>query len=71
MANFPRKREKKEKRQERALVFLVRDAGGSYLVSKRQDTGLLAGLLEFPTVDICECTSHKNGKGTDYIFGGL
>ena len=46
---FPVKLPKKEKRAEEKTVFLL-SCNGRYALQKRQPTGLLAGLWEFPNV---------------------
>ena len=46
---LPVKAPKKEKRQEDRTVFLLR-CDGRYALEKRPDTGLLAGLWQFPNV---------------------
>lgn len=46
---LPKKAPKKEKRREEKTVFIL-SCGGSYALHKRENTGLLAGLWEFPNV---------------------
>ncbi|MGM9549150.1 MAG: A/G-specific adenine glycosylase [Faecousia sp.] len=46
---LPVKSPKKERRQEDRTVFILR-CGGRYALQKRPDTGLLAGLWQFPNV---------------------
>lgn len=46
-AAFPYRGEKKPKRQEQLTVFAIR-SGGRFLVRRRPDKGLLAGLYELP-----------------------
>ena len=46
---LPVKKAKKEKRREEKTVFIFR-CQGAYALGKRGDTGLLAGLWEFPNV---------------------
>ena len=48
--DFPVKLPKKEKRVEERTVFIL-SCEGSYALRKRPDTGLLAGLWEFPHVE--------------------
>lgn len=47
--DYPNRGEKRAKRQEELTVFAVR-SGGSFLVRRRPDTGLLSGLYELPNV---------------------
>ena len=49
-ARFPVKLPKKEKRVEEKTVFIL-SCDGRFAVEKRPDTGLLAGLWQFPNVD--------------------
>ena len=44
---YPDRGEKKQKRQEEMTVFAVR-SGGSFLIRRRPDRGLLSGLYELP-----------------------
>ena len=48
-ADLPVKASKKQKRQEDRTVFLL-ECDGAYALAKRPDTGLLAGLWQFPDV---------------------
>ena len=47
--SLPVKSPKKEKKQENRTVFIL-SCGDYYALQKRPDTGLLAGLWEFPNV---------------------
>ena len=47
--NFPVRPEKKGRKQEEMTVFIL-SCDGSFALRKRQETGLLAGLWEFPHV---------------------
>ena len=47
--HFPVKKGKKPRRQENLTVFLF-NCNGKYALCRREDSGLLAGLWEFPNV---------------------
>ena len=51
-AQLPVKTPKKAKKQEEKTVFIL-SCGDAYALKKRPDTGLLAGLWEFPNVSGC------------------
>ena len=63
---LPVKSPKKEKRQEELTVFLLR-LGDSYALEKRPDSGLLAGLWQFPntegTLDEAEALAWAENQG--------
>lgn len=72
---FPLKVVKKAVRQEETLVCAVRRADGSYLIHRRPEKGLLAGLWEFPSriLDAEEATDSKQRKkiADTHVFGLL
>lgn len=47
--SIPVKKPKKPRKQEKRTVFIL-SCNGEYAITKREDTGLLAGLWEFPNV---------------------
>ncbi|KAI1341678.1 DNA glycosylase [Xylariaceae sp. FL0016] len=57
---FPVKKAKKAVREEETLVCAVRCNDGRYLIHRRPQKGLLAGLWEFPSYILAE--DHKNTK---------
>ncbi|KAK3345845.1 DNA glycosylase [Lasiosphaeria hispida] len=46
---FPLKKPKKKVREEETLVCAIRAPGGRYLIHRRPEKGMLAGLWEFPS----------------------
>lgn len=48
---LPIKKKKKDRRRERRTVLIFVDSRGRYLIRKRADRGLLAGMWEFPMLD--------------------
>ena len=48
---LPVRKVKKKRRVEKRTVFLIRDDEGRVLIRRRPETGLLAGLWEFPSVE--------------------
>ncbi|KAH7040075.1 DNA glycosylase [Microdochium trichocladiopsis] len=61
---FPLKTEKKAVREEETLVCAVRRRDGQYLIQRRPDKGLLAGMWEFPSciIDPAEIRTPKSRK---------
>ena len=49
VTNYPRKGKRTEQREQKSLVVMFR-AGDRYLLTQRPETGLLANLLEFPSL---------------------
>ncbi|GAB1524702.1 hypothetical protein RhiTH_007856 [Rhizoctonia solani] len=68
VARFPMKVEKKKARVETSVVCTMKwtSAGGDqwWLMTKRPETGLLAGLWEFPTIDL-PSTSQASPDASD------
>ncbi|RYO80535.1 hypothetical protein DL766_009193 [Monosporascus sp. MC13-8B] len=58
---FPVKVIKKEVRREETLVCVIRRSDGRYLIHRRPQKGLLAGLWEFPSL-ILPSTNHSTPK---------
>ncbi|CAO3617931.1 unnamed protein product [Mucor hiemalis] len=74
VTRYPMKVEKKPPRDEECAVSIVEKIGTDkeplYLISKRPDTGLLAGLWEFPTLELESLdTDYKDRikQSTDYL----
>ncbi|KAI9277480.1 DNA glycosylase [Sporodiniella umbellata] len=75
VTRYPFKSEKKPPRDEESAVSIVELVGleGAeplYLISKRPDTGLLAGLWEFPSVDLASLDtsySERSLETTSYL----
>ncbi|KAK0658717.1 DNA glycosylase [Cercophora samala] len=71
---FPLKKPKKQVREEETLVCAIRRVSdGQYLISRRPDKGLLAGLWEFPSY-ILPASNDSTAKGRkkqalDYVSG--
>jgi A/G-specific adenine glycosylase len=49
--SFPRITAKKKSKQQHAVMFVLRDSKGRYLLRRRPDKGLLASMWEFPSPD--------------------
>tara|TARA_B100000683_G_scaffold71501_1_gene69986 strand:- start:32985 stop:34637 length:1653 start_codon:yes stop_codon:yes gene_type:complete len=65
VTTFPESAKKAEKRQEQRAFVVARRRDGasfSYLLAKRPETGLLAGLWEFPNALIANETDEKFGS---------
>ncbi|KAI8373656.1 DNA glycosylase [Choanephora cucurbitarum] len=75
VTRYPLKVEKKPPRDEECAVFIVeriiaREKEPLYLISKRPDTGLLAGLWEFPSLELESLgTSYQTrvSRSTDFL----
>ena len=52
VTNFPRKSKKTTQHERRSLVVVVADADGRLCLMQRPPTGLLANLLEFPSLEL-------------------
>lgn len=63
---FPLKVPKKAVREEETLVCAIRQEGGRYLIHRRPDKGLLAGLWEFPSwsLDNVQATDSASAATT-------
>ncbi|KAF7730421.1 hypothetical protein EC973_002228 [Apophysomyces ossiformis] len=65
VTRYPTKAEKKPPRDEECAVYIIQRTTGEtkepmFLISKRPDTGLLAGLWEFPSLELAdEETTYK------------
>lgn len=70
---FPLKVAKKAVREEETLVCAIRHEDGSYLIHRRPEKGLLAGLWELPscTLEATEAASMDQRKraAQDYVHG--
>ncbi|XP_066298550.1 adenine DNA glycosylase-like isoform X2 [Branchiostoma lanceolatum] len=63
--NYPRKAKKKPPREEKTAVAVVSCAAGSetkFLIVQRPETGLLAGLWEFPSVQLDRDSQSETRK---------
>ncbi|XP_054764333.2 adenine DNA glycosylase-like [Lytechinus pictus] len=74
--NYPRKPKRKPLRQQVHAVCIVErqsSQDSEYLMVQRPDTGLLAGMWEFPSIEIAEDTSPKKmrSKMDNYLKGTL
>tara|TARA_R110000868_G_scaffold262401_2_gene521030 strand:+ start:12307 stop:13302 length:996 start_codon:yes stop_codon:yes gene_type:complete len=47
--SYPRKKPKKAKKVDHGNVYIIKDSTGKFYLQKRPETGLLAGLWEFPS----------------------
>ncbi|KAK4136006.1 DNA glycosylase [Trichocladium antarcticum] len=69
---FPLKRPRKKVREEEALVCAIRDADGRYLIHRRPDKGLLAGLWELPSHTLPASNDStaktRNPKAISYVL---
>ncbi|MBO6825421.1 MAG: A/G-specific adenine glycosylase [Sneathiella sp.] len=54
MEQFPKKAPKKVKPTRRAPVFWIENERGEVLLRRREETGLLGGMMEFPSADWVE-----------------
>ena len=53
VSNYPRKGKKTSQREESSLVYILQcKASHKYCLVQRPETGLLANLLEFPSVNL-------------------
>ena len=52
VTNYPRKGKKTVVRSQETLVVLLRSPAGSFLMERRPSSGLLASLLQFPSVEL-------------------
>lgn len=59
---FPLKTVKKPVRQEESIVCAIRHSDGSYLIHRRPEKGLLAGLWEFPSKTLSNDEDYKTAK---------
>ena len=59
VTNFPRKSKKTTQHERRSLVIVVADADGRFCLMQRPPAGLLANLLEFPSLELPN--SHDQG----------
>ncbi|KAI8974412.1 DNA glycosylase [Pilobolus umbonatus] len=69
VTRYPLKVEKKPPRDEECAVSIVeciKDNESYYLLSKRPETGLLAGLWEFPSLEL-ESPINKVDQSTEYL----
>ncbi|KAG2227357.1 hypothetical protein INT45_004312, partial [Circinella minor] len=69
VTRYPMKPEKKKPRDEECAVYIVQSES-KYLISKRPKTGLLAGLWEFPTLELesLETTyKERSAKAKGYL----
>jgi A/G-specific adenine glycosylase len=66
---FPLKIPKKAVREEETLVCAIRQEGGRYLIHRRPDKGLLAGLWEFPSwsLDNLQTTDSASAPTTTAV----
>ncbi|WP_080873798.1 A/G-specific adenine glycosylase [Oceanobacillus timonensis] len=48
--NLPVKKKAKKQRKEKYIALLIQNQEGKYMIEKRPDTGLLAGLWQFPMI---------------------
>ncbi|KAF7549677.1 hypothetical protein G7Z17_g6232 [Cylindrodendrum hubeiense] len=69
---FPLKVVKKAVRVEETLVCVIRRSDGQYLIQKRPEKGLLAGLWEFPSnilqdSDDNSTTKLRRARATDFV----
>jgi A/G-specific adenine glycosylase len=62
---FPLKVAKKHVREEATLVCAIRRPDGAYLVHRRPDKGLLAGLWEFPSHSLGSPNDSGGGSGRE------
>lgn len=53
---IPVKKEKKQRQMKERTIFVI-EAGGKYALNKREKKGLLAGLMEFPGIEMKLSTS--------------
>jgi A/G-specific adenine glycosylase len=61
VCSYPKKAKKKAPKEAAALAMVVQN-GDRVLVTKRPETGLLAGLLEFPTVPLTSTESPPSAQ---------
>ncbi|KAI9499538.1 NUDIX domain-containing protein, partial [Zychaea mexicana] len=69
VTRYPAKPEKKKPRNEECAVYIIQ-LDSKFLISKRPDTGLLAGLWEFPSLELGSLTTTYNEravKASDYL----
>ncbi|KAI9251923.1 DNA glycosylase [Phascolomyces articulosus] len=69
VTRYPAKPEKKKPRDEECAVYIVQ-SNSKFLISKRPDTGLLAGLWEFPSLELesLETTYEgRSAKASDFL----
>ncbi|KAL2135120.1 hypothetical protein VTI74DRAFT_9713 [Chaetomium olivicolor] len=71
---FPFKKPKKQMRQEHTLVCAIRrTSDGHYLIHRRPEKGLLAGLWELPSCTLLGLRDNTNerrkSKATEYVVG--
>ncbi|RYL88942.1 A/G-specific adenine glycosylase [Sporolactobacillus sp. THM7-4] len=64
---YPVKSRKAEPRQAEYAVILIEDADGRILIEQRPDKGLLAGMWQFPMIEL---TSNNDNKSIPKIFSG-
>lgn len=70
VTRYPLKVDKKPPRDEECAVTIVeciRNNESYYLLSKRPETGLLAGLWEFPTVELGTSVLDRTDQSTEYL----
>ncbi|CAH1243550.1 MUTYH [Branchiostoma lanceolatum] len=68
--NYPRKAKKKPPREEKTAVAIVSCAAGSetkFLIVQRPETGLLAGLWEFPSVQLDSQSETRKSLIDSYL----
>jgi len=71
VCSYPKKAKRKPPREESALVCILRSSKGRYLLVRRPDLGLLAGLPEFPTFPLEKrekVTEQKVTKAVKDLF---
>lgn len=57
--DYPVKIKKTKVTKKRRITVIAKRSDGSYLIEKRPQTGLLAGLFQFPTIDITKDLSNE------------
>ncbi|UNI19356.1 hypothetical protein JDV02_005543 [Purpureocillium takamizusanense] len=67
---FPLKVAKKAVREEQTLVCAIRRPDGSYLLERRPEKGLLAGLWEFPSLILDDGNSNDDDDNNNGGGGG-
>ena len=59
VTNYPRKGKKTNQREEFDLVYILQSTESKkYCLVQRPETGLLANLLEFPSINLIDWTSN-------------
>ncbi len=70
-AELPRKAEKKPKPVRHGIVYLGRRQDGAWLLERRPDSGLLGGMLGWPTTDWSDSPQPSPPIAGDWLETGL